>query len=67
MRYGYRLMETGVQRVYEAQRRHENVTQATTLMNMKGFNLIQHACLNFKDYYLIFKTLILDGRKDESS
>ncbi|OXA58587.1 Patellin-4 [Folsomia candida] len=51
MRYGYRLMETGVQRVYEAQRRHENVTQATTLMNMKGISLYVNFVLAFEHHY----------------
>lgn len=54
LRYAYRLIETGVQKVYEAQGRGENVTQGITLINLKGFSLIQHACARCKDLIPLF-------------
>ncbi|XP_021952264.1 SEC14-like protein 4 [Folsomia candida] len=44
-RYIDKAIDESWLKVYEYQSKYENVTQGVLLVNMKGYNVVQHACL----------------------
>lgn len=43
-RYLIKLIDENTEQVFKLQREGKNVTQWKALINMEGFNLIQHGC-----------------------